>query len=67
MAVIRGECVAVQASRLPPRGRRTGLLGLYARSGTDKFEVVGHRFYVLATQIKGGGGWAEALARKTLG
>ena len=36
-AVIRGQISEVKASRLSPLGRRTGLLGKFARSGSYFF------------------------------
>jgi hypothetical protein len=61
-----------RVSRFKLRGSRLvdaepGLLGVFARSETIWFDGVGRMFAVVATQTDDGGGWAEAVARKTLG
>ena len=50
----RGQSSEVQASRLAPRGRRTALLGLVARSGSKRVEGWGRMLGVLRLRLRVG-------------
>ena len=60
-AVVRGQCLAVKASRLPPRGRRTGVTGADCEIWIDLGQGVGA--YVRVVDYSGLGrvmeGWRQ--------
>ena len=61
-AVVRGQCLAVKASRLPPRGRRTGVTGADCEIWIDLGQGVGA--YVRVVDYSGLGrvmeGWRQS-------
>ena len=54
LAVSRGQRLEVQASRLPPRGRRTGVTGAGCWIWSELGRDVGRIFGVLAARSLGG-------------
>ena len=55
--MVRGQSLAVKASRLAPPGRRTGLLGVVARSRSFWAEGGGLVWSGLVAQPCGDDGW----------